>query len=139
MNALPFGATGSVAGFLRVSTSLFFIMSVGMGIWTSAFLDDYPTLASDLMTDSTDKAFCFVLDLLGIDFARDGKKWTAFGKEMKALGIVFDLSNCVKGSFTIRHTPERRVELLNTLHGVLERGTLSPKEAERARGSAALV
>ena len=51
LNALPFGATGSVAGFLRVSSALFFILSVGFKIWCSAFFDDFPTLAAKALSD----------------------------------------------------------------------------------------
>ena len=33
LNALPFGASGSVEGFLRVSVALFHILTMGLGIW----------------------------------------------------------------------------------------------------------
>ena len=46
MNSLPFGATGSVAGFLRVSAALFYILTVGFRVWCSAFFDDFPTVSS---------------------------------------------------------------------------------------------
>ena len=37
LNALPFGATGSVAGFLRVSTAVFHLLTLGLGVWAGTF------------------------------------------------------------------------------------------------------
>ena len=45
VNALPFGATGSVAGFLRVSAAIFHILPVGMGVWAGTFFDDFRILS----------------------------------------------------------------------------------------------
>jgi hypothetical protein len=56
LNALPFGATGSVAGFLRVSAALFFILTTGLKIWCSAFFDDFPTLATNALAGNTEKS-----------------------------------------------------------------------------------
>ncbi len=44
LNALLFGASGSVAGFLRISTALFHVLTVGLGIWAGPFFDDFPVL-----------------------------------------------------------------------------------------------
>ena len=55
LNALPFGATGSVAGFLRVSSAIFFILSTGLKIWCSAVFDDFPTLAAKALSDNTER------------------------------------------------------------------------------------
>ena len=43
LNALPFGATGSVAGFLRVSTAVFHLLTLGLGVWAGTFFDDFPS------------------------------------------------------------------------------------------------
>lgn len=40
LNALPLGTTGSVAGFLRISAALFYILTAGLRVWCSAFFDD---------------------------------------------------------------------------------------------------
>ena len=40
VNALPFGATGSVSGFLRVSMFLWFIGVVGLRLAWTSFYDD---------------------------------------------------------------------------------------------------
>ena len=130
LNSLPFGATGSVAGFLRVSSALFFILSVGLRIWCSAFFDDFPTLAVEGMTVSADRSVGLLFDLLGIQFAKEGKKCQEFSDEMRALGLIFDLSKFVEGKVFIRHTTERQKELLLKIQEILAEDTLSPKDAE---------
>lgn len=134
LNALPFGATGSVAGFLRISSAIFFILTRGLHIWASAFFDDFPTLSSSDASAMTDRHVAMLFDLLGIAFAREGKKCTQFGLEMKALGLVFDLEHFASGKIYIKHTAERRTELLDRIDEILENGELSPKEAESLRG-----
>ena len=71
LNSLPFGATGSVAGFLRVSSAIFFILSVGLQVWCSAFFDDFPTMSVDALSNSTDQCVGLLFDMLGIQFAKE--------------------------------------------------------------------
>eukprot|EP00435_Cladocopium_sp_Y103_P033307 s2858_g8.t1 len=134
LNALPFGATGSVAGFLRISSALFYIMTEGLKVWASAFFDDFPTLSLSDLANNTEQCVGMLLDLLGIQFARDGKKCQAFGDEMKALGLIFDFSEFGQGRVFIKHTPDRRLELLDKIVDILETDALSPKDAESFRG-----
>ena len=134
LNALPFGATGSVAGFLRVSSALFFILTAGLKVWCSAFFDDFPTLATMALTDNTDKCVGLLFDLLGVQYAQSGKKCLPFAEEMRALGLVFDLRQFGQGKIFIRHTPERQQELLERLTEILHNGSLTPKEAESLKG-----
>ena len=134
LNALPFGATGSVAGFLRVSSALFFILTVGLKIWCSAFFDDFPTLAAKALSDNTERCVGLLFDLLGIQYAQSGKKCQAFSEEMRALGLVFDLSQFGQGRVFIKHTPERKRELIERLEEILNKGSLTPKEAESLKG-----
>ncbi|CAL1136347.1 unnamed protein product [Cladocopium goreaui] len=134
LNALPFGATGSVAGFLRVSSALFFVLSVGLKIWCSAFFDDFPTLSGKILSDNTERCVGLLFDLLGIQYAQSGKKCQQFSEEMRALGLVFDLSQFGKGKVFIKHTPERKQELTERLEEILTKGSLTPKEAESLKG-----
>ena len=134
VNALPFGATGSVAGFLRVSLSIFYILTKGMQVWASAFFDDFPTLSLQTHSSLTDLQVAALFDLLGISFAKEGKKKTEFGSRMKALGLIFDLEDFGKGRVFIRHTDERKAELLARIDEILSDNSLTPKEAESLRG-----
>ena len=47
VNALPFGATGSVSAFLRVSMFLWFIGMVGMRLAWTCFYDDHTMISRD--------------------------------------------------------------------------------------------
>lgn len=75
-----------------------------------------------------------LFDMLGIQFAKEGKKSQTFGPEMKALGLIFDLSQFDEGVVYIKHTSERREELLAKITSILEQHSLTPKEAESFRG-----
>ena len=134
LNSLPFGATGSVAGFLRVSSALFYVLSVGLKVWCSAFFDDFPTMAADTAAAQTDKCVGFLFDLLGVQYAKEGKKNQPFSNEMRALGLIFDLAGFDEGVVFIKHTPERRSELLERITSILRSNELSPKEAESFKG-----
>ena len=134
LNALPFGATGSVAGFLRVSSAIFFVLTVGLRIWSNAFFDDFPTLAERALADNTERSVGLLFDLLGIQYAQSGKKCQQFSEEMRALGLIFDLSQFGKGKVLIKHTPKRKRELIERLEEILAKGSLTPKEAESLRG-----
>ena len=75
LNSLPFGATGSVAEFLRVSAALFHILTIGLGIWTGTFFDDFPVISRSDIATSTEQHVALLLDMLGMRFSKEGKKW----------------------------------------------------------------
>ena len=134
INALPFGASGSVAGFLRISAALACIGQVCLGFWWSSFFDDFPTLTTSSLADQCKAQVHLLFDLLGIDFARDGDKAGSFGETFKALGLLVDLSDFPSGRVRIGHTESRRQELLSQLELHLEQDCLKPKDAEKLRG-----
>ena len=134
VNALPFGAVGSVAGFLRTSHALWFIGATALGLCWTAFYDDFSVLAREELLHSTSSACELLFRLLGIDFADTGKKAVPFSNNFKMLGLVVNTINSVEGSITITHTDERKRELVEAMTAVLDSGSLSPKEAERLRG-----
>ena len=134
VNALPFGAVGSVAGFLRISHSLWFIGTVGLGLCWTAFYDDFSVLTRDELLHSTASACELLFRLLGVDYADSGKKDVPFSRCFKMLGLVVNTEDAWKGSVTITHTEERRLELTEAMQAILHTDTLSPKNAERLRG-----
>ena len=134
INALPFGASGSVAGFLRISAALACIGQVCLGFWWSSFFDDFPTLTTSSLAEQCKAQVHLLFDLLGIDFARDGDKAGSFGEAFKALGLLIDLSEFPSGTIKIGHTESRRTELLAQIELHLQQNCLKPKNAERLRG-----
>ena len=134
VNALPFGATGSVSGFLRVSTALFHIITFGLGIWAGTFFDDFPVLCRSDLAQQTEQQVSLLLDLLGMKFARDGKKWMPFSDQMDVLGVVIDFSHFSKGVVYFRHTDVRKTELDEVITKHLTEDRMTQKEAETLRG-----
>ncbi|CAE7229688.1 unnamed protein product [Symbiodinium sp. CCMP2592] len=133
-NVLPFGATGSVAGFLRVSAAVWHTGVRDMGLGWCAYFDDFPLLSCDGMEEQIEEFADEVFEALGIQYAKEGKKATKFDAVFNALGLAFDLSRFESGVISITHTSDRKKELNDVLANILQTGRLSPKEAEVLRG-----
>ena len=70
-----------------------------------------------------------LFQLLGVTYAKEGKKRTEFGRQIRTLGVLLDLegaSACIK----VGHTPERRRELADVISSILEEGSVRAKLAE---------
>ena len=132
--ALPFGATGSVTSFLRVSNAIAHIGHVGLDIVWSAFFDDYTAICTESEEDNVTFYIESLFRMLGIDFATEGDKAPPFKEEFKTLGLEFDLKNLSLGSFRLQHTESRRSELVTAIGSLLEKGNTTPKELERLHG-----
>ena len=134
VNALPFGAVGSVGGFLRVSAAIVFAAMAGLRICLTGFFDDFTVLSRDGLQMSAAYSMECLLDLWGVRFAREGHKAMQFDGCFRTLGLLVNLLGIPKGVALVGHTEERRTELAEALHAVIESGELSRKEAERLRG-----
>ena len=134
VNALPFGATGSVAGFLRVSTAVFHLLTLGMEVWAGTFFDDFPILSKPEVANQTEQHVSHLLNLIGLRFSSEGKKWLPFDESMAVLGVILDLERFAEGVVSFKHTEARRSELEETLNRHLESDALSQKDAESLRG-----
>ncbi|CAE7781121.1 kptA, partial [Symbiodinium sp. CCMP2592] len=133
LNALPFGAIGSVAAFLRISMSVLLGVLALRVIWT-AFFDDYSVVSKEGLKQNTAFAVQSLFNLLGLDYAKEGKKAPEFSGVFQMLGLVVDLSQFESRLVKIGHTDKRIAELMRSLDGILEEDRLSAKEAERLRG-----
>ena len=135
VNALPFGATGSVTGFLRISNALAFIGIHGLDLIWSAFFDDYTVVCDEREENNVTLYVESLFRLLvGISFAAEGDKAPPFQTRFRSLGLEFDLENLQHGSFSLHHTAKRKQELLDTIASLLARKRVSPKELERLHG-----
>ena len=130
INALPFGASGSVSAFLRISMALWFVGTVGLKLCWTVFYDDFTVICKRRLSHGTSIAAEALFDLFGMWYAREGSKAVEFGEQVKTLGLLVELGSVRKG-FTIGHTQERREELRAALTEVLETKKLEPKQAER--------
>lgn len=136
LNALPFGAIGSVNSFLRVSMAVWYIGVRGLRLCWTAFFDDYTLLSKTITSKSAEVAAESLFSLLGVDYAKEGKKAVEWGSRVTALGVVLDLDSNSDGSaqVTVGHTEARVQELTKTLAEIEATKTMSLKEAERLRG-----
>ena len=106
-NVLPFGGTGSVGAFLKTSSTAWFLGAFWLELCWVSYFDDYPVLASRPHALEAETCAQGLFEVLGIDFACEGKKATSFPKQFKASGLVVDLSEFGNGRVVIRHTQER--------------------------------
>ena len=135
-NALPFGAVGSVAGFLRVSLAVCFIGLVALIFFWTVFYDDYSVLSREELLSNTSWSVESLLTLLGLDYdhAKDGKKFQPFHRKFKMLGLEVHLERSEQMEVTVGQTEDRRNELVTKISDILAEDCLDPKEAERLRG-----
>ena len=91
INALPFGAIGSVNAFLRISMAVWFLGIFGMRLCWTAFFDDYTVLSKKISARSAEIAAEGLFGLLGLQYAKEGKKAVPWGTQVKTLGVVIDL------------------------------------------------
>jgi len=133
LNTLPFGASGSVSAFLRVSMALWFIGTVGLRLCWTVFYDDFTLICKRRMSHGTGIAAEALFDLFGMWYAKEGAKAVSFDTQVRTLGLQVKLGVAAQG-FNIGHTEERREELKSVLQEVLENKTVEPKQAERLRG-----
>ena len=103
MRTLPFGAVGSVGGFLRVSYALWFIGVASLKLAWTGFYDDCIFITSRQLQNSA-VAASHLFDLLGIVDARDGDKSVKFDKKYKALGLQVDLNESLQHKAYIGYT-----------------------------------
>jgi len=136
LNALPFGAIGSVSAFLRVSMALWYIGIRGLRLCWTSFFDDYTLLSKQHTAHSASLAAEGLFQLLGIQFAQDGKKAVEWGTKVKTLGVVIDLEpgDGHTGYVTLGHTESRIEELTKLLDSFIDSGRMSQKDGERLRG-----
>ena len=92
VNALPFGATGSVAAFLRIAASVSYIATVGLEIILTNFFDDFTVVCEEKEIESVDFCLTGLFKILGLDYAAEGDKAPPFSAEFGSLGILFNLS-----------------------------------------------
>ena len=132
-NALPFGAVGSVAGFL-VSLAVWYIGITALQVCWTAFYDDFSVLSRKELLSNTSWCVETLFKLLGLRYATDVKKFLPFDRKFKMLGLHVDLSNSQQREFKVGHTPERKEELRDRIDNFLAEGFMDAKDAERMPG-----
>ena len=133
MRALPFGASRSVYGFLRVAHSLWWLGCKMLKLAWSNFFDDFVTLARIGESKSVFIAVDQFFKLLGWAVS-SGDKDLPFASKFKALGVEVDLSSWKSGLVRFSNTEQRAAELSEKISEILHAGKLSVPEALSLRG-----
>ena len=132
--ALPFGSVKSVHAFLRVSHSIWSILTSLFGVISTNYFDDFVALSAEPEAPSVEHTVKSVFRLLGWRFAEDGPKAPPFGKVLTALGVSLDVSLLHQGSVKIDNTESRRMELAQALTEIIDRRELKKLDALKLRG-----
>ena len=104
---LPFGASGSVVAFNRVSRALWFLGAVFLEIIWGNFFDDYPTLAPTVLSSSVSTAAILMFKLLGFRVSDKPGKDKPWSELFVALGVQFDIARLPKSQSLVLNKPER--------------------------------
>ena len=133
MRALPFGASRSVYGFLRVAHSLWWLGCKALKLAWSNFFDDFVTLARVGECKSVAITIDQFFKLLGWAVS-SGDKDLPFAETFKALGIEIDLTAWERNVVRFANTEQRAAELSCKITEVLHAGRLSVPDALSLRG-----
>ena len=131
--ALPFGATSSVYGFLRVAHSLWFLGCRALCICWTSFFDDFVTLARTSEAEVLDGVIKKFFGLLGWTVS-GGEKDVPFGGVFKALGVQISFEQMPMGVALLTNTQKRVAELCETIQSVLDDGGVSRAQGLSLRG-----
>lgn len=133
MRALPFGASKSVYGFLRVAHSLWWLGCKALSLTWSNFFDDFITLAREPECEMVSVVALQFFKLLGWAISL-GDKDLPFSPRFKALGIEINCERWLGGVVTFANTEKRVAELLESIDKILADGKLSKPDALVLRG-----
>ena len=99
MNTLPFGAVASVASFLRLSLSIWFIGFAALRLLWTTFYDDFSLVSASRLENSASWAAESLFELLGLIYAKEGKKYAPFSTFFQTLELKSALNACEKALF----------------------------------------
>ncbi|CAE7203434.1 unnamed protein product [Symbiodinium sp. CCMP2592] len=117
--ALPFGATKSVYGFLRISHALWWLGVVALKLAWSLYYDDFVVLSESCLASNTNSSIQIFFTLLGWAFAREGSKAEPF--------------NSI-GRSALCNTESRTNEFCTSIRAIMDAGTLTKSAALKLRG-----
>lgn len=134
IKTMPFGATHSVYNFLRLSKMLHTIAVRGLFLLCTNFYDDFVLASKPSLVASASSSMELVFRLTGWVYAEEGSKATQFDVLCRALGVQFDFNKSEAGLMYVSNTESRRLELVEQITTILERGTMEKQETLSLRG-----
>eukprot|EP00435_Cladocopium_sp_Y103_P033666 s1851_g8.t1 len=132
--SLPFGCTGSVYGFVRISQALWYIITRLLHAVTSHYFDDFPTVERSAGCKVLSLAVSAVLDMLGWAHAKEGDKALNFAAAFDLLGVNFNLATLPSGVLTVANKQSRIAKLCQMLEDISRDGEISQAKASELQG-----
>ena len=112
MFALPFGAGGSVPGFVRVALALWRILCRRLLVPATLFFDDFTCMVMAADADSAEASVHLLFRILGWRLALEGDKAKPFAQLFQSLGVCFclqpDVDHCLS---SVSNTEVRKAEV----------------------------
>ena len=133
MESMPFGATASVAAFLRISQAIKLIRTAGAALVWSSFYDDFVCICEPSAVKQTKRMIHLLFSSLGWELSTDADKNQDFSEAFNALGVRFNLATVDNGWFTISNTDARKDELRERIDAIFHADSLSPEMAASLR------
>ena len=124
---LPFGGSGSVYAFNKISRAIWHIAVTKLKLVTSVYVDDYPTFELLPLAANASNVFSRLLTSLGWVHATEGKKAVDFSSRWAALGAAFDFSKLHQGELTVSNK-EGRLERIVKMAQKLPEGDCDVKQ-----------
>lgn len=132
--SLPFGCTGSVFGFVRVSQAIWFLLTKLLSTVCSHYFDDFPTIERAEGSRVLSLSISALLDILGWHHAKEGDKALSFSDTFDVLGVTFHLSQVPRGVLTISNKASRIEKLCLLLDEVRQAGHITASKASELQG-----
>lgn len=132
--ALPFGATGSVYSFVRMSRAIWHILCKGLHAVASHYFDDFPTIECAGGAKVLSLPIESLMDELGWQYAKEGVKALSFSEAFDALGVTFKLDRLHLGNLTLQNKAGRIEKICSILEAIMSKGRISPSEASEVQG-----
>ena len=134
LRCLPFGATASVAHFLRSAHSLWFLGCAAGHLMWSNYFDDFLCHSPPELSKNAGTFIEILLGLTGWIFAKEGSKHVDFSQIVSVLGVQVDLSASKTGLALFDNTERRVSETMKAIAGTLESSSLTKAKALQLRG-----
>ncbi|CAE7347235.1 unnamed protein product [Symbiodinium sp. CCMP2592] len=129
-NALMFGLTSSVYGFVRVARSLHFLLAKVLKIPSANYFDDYPLFTLRDGAHELDGLTSEFLELLGWRFAQTGVKGQPYEEAFTVLGMQLDISRLHEGAAVLANKEGRVKRISEMLGSIFDKGALGRHEAQ---------
>ena len=131
LSSMPFGAVASVYAFLRTALLLNRIASELLFIPLTSYFDDFVLISKSDIPTSTGNCFAMMMKIFGFGLSASDKKNKPFAQVFDALGVSFILTKAVEGIIEVTNTEERKIDLIERIRAVLEKGMIAGKAADR--------